>query len=88
MFYEDHKAVIIKDLNKESHIKALTPKKPYSKYEQETITKFVIENALMSNKLVYLQLDAIKAAVNTVRPNTFTANEDIETSKYYKVLND
>lgn len=82
----NEKEVSIKDLPEDTKdMTVLTPKKPYSKFEQDKFTKTVGGKAvstLKDNKNNVV--DTIKALSNEVRGNTFELDDDLKTNKYYK----
>lgn len=73
------------------NVKVISPKKPYTKEEQNKLSKAVIE--IESNDLK--PLEEIVALLNYVRPKTFQYDiptpitlTDIETNRYYKIVVD
>jgi len=66
----------------------LTPKKAYSKYEQESFSKLIIDEfctivKYYGDRGVNSSLNRI---INKVRPGTVADKEDIQSNRYYKVI--
>lgn len=66
--------------------KIISPKKSYTRDEQDKISKLVIQSMTGDAQIPVKELDMIAIWANIVRPRTFDLPTDVELSKYYKVI--
>jgi hypothetical protein len=66
--------------------KIISPKKSYTKDEQDKISKLVIQSMTSDVQIPIKELELIAIWANIVRPRTFDLPTDVELSKYYKVI--